>query len=85
MIEQAKGILMARHGITADDAFERLRGHSQHNGHKLATVAAAIVESHLLLAAPLSQSPAHTHHRTARGSRLGGQPSGRRGSAQEAP
>ena len=34
-IEQAKGILMARHGITAERAFEMLRDHSQHNGHKI--------------------------------------------------
>ena len=52
VIEQAKGILMARHAITADEAFERLREHSQRNGHKLAAVAAAMVDSHLLLAAP---------------------------------
>ena len=49
VIEQAKGILMARHSIAADAAFERLRDHSQHNGRKLAAVAAAVVESHLLL------------------------------------
>ena len=33
-IEQAKGILMARHSINADKAFERLREHSQHNGRR---------------------------------------------------
>jgi response regulator NasT len=49
LIEQAKGILMARHGIDADRAFELLREHSQHNGHKLADVATAIVNSHQLL------------------------------------
>jgi len=48
-IEQAKGILMARNGIDADKAFAILRDHSQHNGQKLADVAAAIVDSHLLL------------------------------------
>jgi AmiR/NasT family two-component response regulator len=48
-IEQAKGILMARHSINADRAFELLRDHSQHNGRKLSDVAAAVVESHLLL------------------------------------
>ena len=37
VIEQAKGILMARHAIDADKAFEMLRNHSQHNGHKLST------------------------------------------------
>ena len=52
VIEQAKGILMARHSIDADGAFEMLRDHSQHNGHKLADVAAAVVDSHLLLVPP---------------------------------
>jgi AmiR/NasT family two-component response regulator len=54
IIEQAKGILMARHGITAERAFEMLRDHSQHNGHKVVDVAQAIVDSHLLLAAPFA-------------------------------
>ncbi|HLY85090.1 MAG TPA: ANTAR domain-containing protein [Gaiellaceae bacterium] len=49
MIEQAKGILMARHSIAANRAFEMLRDHSQHNGRKLSDVAAAVVESDLLL------------------------------------
>jgi AmiR/NasT family two-component response regulator len=49
LIEQAKGILMARHATTADRAFDMLRDHSQHNSRKLSDVAAAVVESHLLL------------------------------------
>ena len=49
LIEQAKGILMARHGVDADRAFDMLRDHSQHNGHKLIDIAQAIVDSHLLL------------------------------------
>ncbi|MHB8468708.1 MAG: ANTAR domain-containing response regulator [Gaiellaceae bacterium] len=49
LIEQAKGILMARHAVDADKAFAMLRDHSQHGGRKLADVAAAVVESHLLL------------------------------------
>jgi len=49
LIEQAKGILMARHAIDADRAFELLRDHSQRTGHKLVNVAQAIVDSHLLL------------------------------------
>jgi response regulator NasT len=53
-IEQAKGILMARHAIDADQAFGMLRDHSQHNGHKLVDIAQAIVDSHLLLL-PLPQ------------------------------
>src|SRR6478609_4815974 len=48
-IEQAKGILMCRHSINAEAAFQLLRDHSQHNGRKLSDVAAAVVDSHLLL------------------------------------
>jgi AmiR/NasT family two-component response regulator len=55
VIEQAKGILMARHGIDADKAFTLLRDRSQQSGRKLADVAGAVVESHLLL------SPFHDH------------------------
>src|SRR5436189_2106534 len=52
LIEQAKGILMARHAVDADRAFQMLRDHSRHNGHKLVDVAQAIVDSHLLLPPP---------------------------------
>ena len=56
MIEQAKGILMARHALDADQAFEMLRDHSRHNGHKLVDISQAIVDSHLLLLPPLQHS-----------------------------
>jgi AmiR/NasT family two-component response regulator len=49
LIEQAKGILMARHGIDEQGAFEMLKSHSQRNGRKVLDVADAVVESHLLL------------------------------------
>ncbi len=49
LIEQAKGILMARHSIDADKVFELLRDHSRRNGNKLVDVAESIVDSHLLL------------------------------------
>jgi AmiR/NasT family two-component response regulator len=49
LIEQAKGILMARHVIDSGVAFEMLRDHSQHSGRKVADVAAAIIDSHRLL------------------------------------
>jgi AmiR/NasT family two-component response regulator len=58
LIEQAKGILMARHAIDQQNAFEMLRDLSQHNGRKLVDVAEAIVESHLLLLPALGNSPA---------------------------
>ena len=57
MIEQAKGILMARHAIDAD-APSNAPGHSQHNGRKLIDVAEAIVDSHLLLLVPTPAPPA---------------------------
>jgi AmiR/NasT family two-component response regulator len=59
VIEQAKGILMARHAIDQERAFEMLRTHSQHNGHKLVDVAEAILDSHLLLlpALPAQATP----------------------------
>jgi response regulator NasT len=52
LIEQAKGILMARHGIDGERAFVMLRSHSQRNGRKVVDVAEAVVESHLLLLLP---------------------------------
>ena len=58
LIEQAKGILMARHSIDADHAFDMLRDHSQHNGRKLVDVARAIVDSHLLLLPSLPEPAA---------------------------
>jgi AmiR/NasT family two-component response regulator len=58
VIEQAKGILMARHGIAQEAAFEMLRSHSQNNGRKVIDVAEAIVDSHLLLLPSLPQVPA---------------------------
>jgi AmiR/NasT family two-component response regulator len=56
MIEQAKGILMARHSVDADGAFDMLRNHSQHNGRKVVDVAQAIVDSYLLLPPPSAEA-----------------------------
>ena len=57
-IEQAKGILMATRSISADQAFELLRAHSQTHDRKLIDVADAIVTSHVLLTtAALKQPP----------------------------
>jgi AmiR/NasT family two-component response regulator len=49
IIEQAKGILMARNSIDADTAHQLLKNHSQRTGTKLSDVAQAITEAHLLL------------------------------------
>jgi AmiR/NasT family two-component response regulator len=56
MIEQAKGILMARHSVDADGAFDMFRNHSQHNGRKVVDVAQAIVDSYLLLPQPSAEA-----------------------------
>lgn len=44
-IEQAKGILMERHKITADQAFTVLSHASQHTGTKLRDVAEELVRT----------------------------------------
>ena len=49
LIEQAKGILMARNGIDADAAYELLKSQSQHSGRKLFEIAQALTETHRLL------------------------------------
>jgi AmiR/NasT family two-component response regulator len=49
IIEQAKGILMARNSIDADAAHQLLKTHSQRTGTKLSHVAQTITEAHLLL------------------------------------
>jgi AmiR/NasT family two-component response regulator len=48
-IERAKGILMERHSITEDGAFEMLRDQSRVGNRKLIDLAAAVVDGHRLL------------------------------------
>jgi AmiR/NasT family two-component response regulator len=50
IIEQAKGILMARNAVDADEAFALMRSHSQQTGQKLIEVAEAVIRTHRLLA-----------------------------------
>jgi transcriptional regulator with GAF, ATPase, and Fis domain len=45
VIEQAKGILMGRHGCSADDAFKKLTRTSQHSHRKLRDIAQSIVDN----------------------------------------
>lgn len=45
LIGQAQGVLMERHAITADQAFDHLRRLSSHSNRKLAAVAAEIAET----------------------------------------
>ncbi|HWG93358.1 MAG TPA: ANTAR domain-containing protein [Mycobacteriales bacterium] len=46
VIGQAQGLLMARFGISAEEAYEVLVSQSQHRGDKLHDVAAAVVADH---------------------------------------
>jgi AmiR/NasT family two-component response regulator len=52
VIEQAKGVLMERHKIGKDRAFEMVRSLAQQTGRTVTDVAEAIVESHLLIPPP---------------------------------
>jgi AmiR/NasT family two-component response regulator len=52
LTERAKGILMERHGIEEQEAFELLRSHSRRSGRKLIEIAEAVATSHLLLRSP---------------------------------
>jgi PAS domain S-box-containing protein len=44
VIEQAKGITAQRHGVSIDQAYQRIRAHARSNNASLRTVAKAIVE-----------------------------------------
>lgn len=46
-IEQAKGVLSERHGLTTDQAFDLLRRYARNNGRRIQDVVAAILEGHL--------------------------------------
>jgi AmiR/NasT family two-component response regulator len=50
IIEQAKGIIMERRGVSADDAFASLRDHARNRNMTVFTAAEAVVNSHLLFA-----------------------------------
>jgi GAF domain-containing protein len=47
VIEQAKGVLSARAAIDVGEAFRRIRTHARRTGHKLTTVAEAVVTGSL--------------------------------------
>ncbi len=49
LTERAKGILMERHSIDEDRAFEMLRGRSRTDNRKLIDLAGAVVDGHRLL------------------------------------
>jgi AmiR/NasT family two-component response regulator len=58
MIEQAKGILMTRNGISSERAFILLRRHSQRTNRKIVDVSQAVVNSHALLMPSAEGEPA---------------------------
>jgi response regulator NasT len=49
--ERAKGILMERHQVGEQEAFELLRDHSRRTGRRLVDVATSILDGHVLLPA----------------------------------
>jgi AmiR/NasT family two-component response regulator len=49
LTERAKGILMERHSINEDAAFDMLREHSRATNRKLVDIASAVVDGHALL------------------------------------
>jgi AmiR/NasT family two-component response regulator len=58
LTERAKGILMERHGIDEQAAFDLLREHARRTQRKLVDVAEAVVSGHRLLPArPKAPSP----------------------------
>ena len=52
VIERAKGILMERHDINEDNAFELLRTHARSSNRRLADIANAVVDGRRLLPGP---------------------------------
>jgi hypothetical protein len=57
VIEQAKGVLMARLGVGPDAAFERLVRYSQRTNQKLTRVAAAVVAATVSAHRPVAPGP----------------------------
>jgi AmiR/NasT family two-component response regulator len=51
LIERAKGILMERHGITADETFERLRRHARNTNRTVTDVSEAVTLTYTLFRA----------------------------------
>jgi len=47
--ERAKGIIMERHSVAEDAAFELLRAHARSSNRKIVDIATAVVDGHALL------------------------------------
>jgi len=65
VIEQAKGILMEHHKVTADQTFYLLTASSQHTGLKLRDVAAELVRTGVLPGSRRADSPSSIELRAA--------------------
>ena len=65
LIEQAKGILMARNGIDATAAYELLKHQSQTTGRKLVDIAESVTQSYLLMPPPASREERSSPERAA--------------------
>ena len=65
LIEQAKGILMARNGIDATAAYELLKHQSQTTGRKLVDIAESVTQSYLLMPPPAPREERPTPQRSA--------------------
>jgi response regulator NasT len=63
LTERAKGILMERHAIDEDGAFEMLREHARVTNRKLVDLAAAVVDGHRLLPRQPSVRPEASRRR----------------------
>ena len=61
--ERAKGILMERHAVGDDAAFELLRSHARASNRKLVDVATAVVDGHALLPKQAPSWPTSGEHR----------------------
>lgn len=59
-IEQAKGILMERHGVGAVDAFEMIREHARENQLRVVDVAASVIAARDLLTATAPEAGERT-------------------------
>ena len=52
IVEQAKGILMAQHGIQSIAAFDLLRGQARRSSSRVVEIATAVIQSHGIVGAP---------------------------------
>jgi len=74
LIERAKGVLMERHAIDENAAFDQLREYARAGNRKLIDLAAAVVDGHRLLPARPQDSPWARFRLKRRATDQGGEP-----------